>query len=407
MPVKPGSLETARRFPRYLRSILSDERGAAAVFLAFGMVVMLGMTGLAIDTGRAYTQRAQLSRAVDAGVLAAARTLRSGMTVAAMEALALAEANGIANGVDGAEVNISFGTNEFGEPTISMTATKPLQTMFMKVFGHDEVNVVSSAMAAVPPVDLVLVLDQSGSLSTENAWDDLQNAAKDFVGHFDDAIDQVALVSFQLRGTLRSPLQGNFTSTLQTQIDNMNSAGDTNAQEGLRLALEQIQGPAVRERSAKVVVFFTDGRPTAFRLLLGGQDRMLAVYTTGSVVRGYFNNPDNLPTDQIAWPNGCNNVSSCGGWNENEVRDEARNLATDLADQIRSQDIFFYSIGLGNPNADHPLKVPDMDWLTLLANEDGATPDQRKGRAYFAPSPAELESVFNQLAQDLLVRLSQ
>ena len=408
MPVKPGSSAIRRGLRRRLLSIASNERGAAAVFIAVGMLVMLGMTGLALDTGRAYTQRAQLSRAVDAGVLAAARAMRSGQAIAESEARALANANGVAHGEDGASVDVSFGTNAFGERTVSMTATKPLFTLFMRVLGHDRIDVASTAVAAVPPVDLVLVLDQSGSLATENAWDDLQHAAKQFVRHFDDSIDQVGLVSFQLRGTERSPLQGNFTATIENEIDNMSSAGDTNPQEALRLALQQIQSPAARERSAKVVVFFTDGRPTAFRGILGGRDRMLAVYTTGNVVRGYFNNPDNLPTDQTANPNGCKNVSSCGGWTEDEVRDEARILATAYADQIRSDDIFFYSIGLGNPNADHPLKVPDMDWLTMLANQDGATdPTQRKGRAYFAPSAAELESVFNQVAQDLLVRLAQ
>lgn len=67
-----------------------------------------------------------------------------------------------------------------------------------------------------------------------------------------------------------------------------------------------------------------------------------------------------------------------------------------------------YSIGLGNPAAGDPLEVPDLDYLREIANQDGVTNSrQPRGKAYFAPSEAELESVFRQVATDLLVRLAQ
>ena len=47
------------------------------VIVAGGMVVFLGVAGLALDSGRAFLVRSELSRAVDAGVLAGARALRS------------------------------------------------------------------------------------------------------------------------------------------------------------------------------------------------------------------------------------------------------------------------------------------------------------------------------------------
>ena len=48
-----------------------------------------------------------------------------------------------------------------------------------------------------------------------------------------------------------------------------------------------------------------------------------------------------------------------------------------------------------------------MGYLRELANEDGvANGDQPKGRAYFAPTAAELDDVFKAVAQDILVRLS-
>lgn len=45
---------------------------------------------------------------------------------------------------------------------------------------------------------------------------------------------------------------------------------------------------------------------------------------------------------------------------------------------------------------------------TILAANEGGVADgsQPRGRSYFAPSEAELEAVFNKVAQDLLVRLA-
>jgi len=79
-----------------------------------------------------------------------------------------------------------------------------------------------------------------------------------------------------------------------------------------------------------------------------------------------------------------------------------------MADALRSQGIYVYSIGLGNPAASNPLEQPDLDYLAAIANVDGATnSSQPRGKSYFAPSSMELRSVFEQLAEDLLVRLSR
>ena len=64
-------------------------------------------------------------------------------------------------------------------------------------------------------------------------------------------------------------------------------------------------------------------------------------------------------------------------------------------------------IGLGNPGAPE-IEVPDHDFMKLLANVDGDTdPDQLQGAYYFAPSAAELGDVFESVAEDILVRLTQ
>jgi hypothetical protein len=217
------------------------------------------------------------------------------------------------------------------------------------------------------------------------------------------------MVSFQVRANTEAALDLGFTGPLTSIISSMNSAGDTNTGEGLRLAYDQFQLPAVRESSAQVVVFFTDGRPTAFRDSLGGQDRVLAVHPSGTGrIRGYFNNPDQLPMDQLATPSGCAGATTCFGFDEASARDRAKQDGIVWADRIRSGGVSVYTIGLGNPTAADPLLVPDMAYLELLANVDGqANPSQPRGQARLAPSAAELESVFQAVAEDLIVRLSR
>ncbi len=437
--------------PQGWRAVTRDESGAILILLAVSLVMMMASAGLAIDLGRGYVEHTRISRAVDAGALAGARTLRLGQVTARAQAEAVARANGVDIGPGGTQVLVTFGVNARGENTVMMTASRPLPTTFMRILGQRSLDIGSGATAAVPPVDLTLVLDQSGSLEREGAWGDLQTAASDFVTHFDDGIDQVGLVSFQVRAVDRFLLGHDFTVPIQQRIAAMRSAGDTNTGEGLRLAGLQMQGPAVRPSSVKAVVFFTDGRPTALRTFLGsggeppdfddgvrasladldddgdlssladlddaddddqgggGEDRVIAVTTTiRGTVRGYFDNPDNLPTDETATPDGCAGVPDCFGWDEDDVRNGARFDGLIEADAIRRAGITIYTIGLGNPNNPNPILQPDLDYLRAIANEKGVSnPDQPHGKMYFAPTPKDLEAVFQQVAQDLLVRLAR
>jgi Flp pilus assembly protein TadG len=395
---------SARSSDRGILERVRNERGAVLVMVAIGMVALCGVAGLALDSARGYVTRSELSRGVDAAALAGARGLRKGEAEAESRALALAEANGVTGAV------VEFGVNADGENTVTVTASRTVPTWFMRVLGNSSMEVASTATAAAPPLDVVLVLDQSGSLATEGAWDDLQDAAKNFVDEFSESLDQMGLVSFQIRGTQRYWLDKPFRSSIQGAINAMSSAGDTNTGEGLRMARLQMESGAVREEAVRVVVFFTDGRPTAFRGTISGQDRMMAVYTTvaSGRMRGYFNNPDGLPTDSPATASGCVNATSCLGWTEPTIRNKSRQNGLVEANNIREEGIYVFSIGLGNPDAPDPILVPDMDYLRQIANEDGVVDGgQPQGKAYFAPTPEELDEVFRSVAEDIVVRLTQ
>ena len=158
------------------------------------------------------------------------------------------------------------------------------------------------------------------------------------------------------------------------------------------------------------MVFFTDGRPTAFRGMVNGADRVLAVSTVDdNRVRGYFDNPQSIPMDKLATPTGCAGAGTCfGTWTEATVRQQARANGLTQADALRAAGVFVYTIALGNLGATDPLLQPDLPYLETIANVNKKTnPTQPAGRSYFAPTAADLNAVFQALAKDLLVRLSR
>src|SRR5688572_15326314 len=60
------------------RCHVSGEKGFVMVYMAVMLTALLLFSGLAIDSGRAYLVKAQLSKAVDGAALGAARNLNGG-----------------------------------------------------------------------------------------------------------------------------------------------------------------------------------------------------------------------------------------------------------------------------------------------------------------------------------------
>ena len=136
----------------------------------------------------------------------------------------------------------------------------------------------------------------------------------------------------------------------------------------------------------------------------------LPAYSNPWVVMGYWNDPDNQPIHVRPPADGCVWAAVCFGYiRRDDVFNNARDNGLFWADQIRSENILVYTIGLGDTSQPPgSILQPDQNYLRQLANEDGITdPDQPKGKMYFAPSAAELRTVFNLVAQDLLARLAR
>ena len=392
-------------FKQSTSSVIRNERGSVILFVSLVMVVLLGMGGLAVDMGRAYLSRARMTRAVDAAALAGARVFRNGQAQAQQHALAIAQANGVGTGTPGPNLSINFSTNGFGENLVQVTASEEMPTLLARVLGRNTVDIQATAQAATPPVDLILVIDHSGSLGLAKAWGDLQSAARTFVQKFDDSIDQMGLVGFSTRAVHEVWLTDHFTGSLTSRINAMSSAGWTNTGQGLRRAHEQLQTGGVRQRAVKVVVFFTDGRPTAFRDVIGfpgtEEDRVMAVGYSATTLEGYWDNPDaTIPANGgPPAPSGCRGVGLCfNTWTTQDAQDKAHDDGRFWANAVRGEGAYFYSIGLG---------WAVESYLDELSNEGGVSdPNQPQGRTYIAPTAADLQAVFDLVASDIFVRLA-
>jgi len=121
-------------------SPLRSRRGAVLVFVTVGAFLLLGIAGLALDGGLAYLTRAKLSRAVDAGTLAAARSLRQGQKNAETEAYAVAAANGVSIG-GATTMSLQFGTNAKLQQTVMMSAHRTIPMLFSRVLGRKEMTI--------------------------------------------------------------------------------------------------------------------------------------------------------------------------------------------------------------------------------------------------------------------------
>jgi len=147
----------------FLQRLWRDRKGAAAVFIAVGLIPLVGAIGLAVDSSLGYLLKSRLSKSLDTAGLAAGRVALQDN--AADIARQYFDAN-FAN-TSGSITLTDFqfeldDTRQF--VTISAQASAP--TFFMRIFGQDVMTVASRARIErqTTGMELALVLDNTGSM---------------------------------------------------------------------------------------------------------------------------------------------------------------------------------------------------------------------------------------------------
>jgi Flp pilus assembly protein TadG len=436
-----------------MRNIIKNQKGAIIVIFALSLIVLIGFAALGTEVGRWYLTRAELSKAVDAAALAGAANI-SNPTI---DVPTLARNFGMENfqagylgtpGTGDGLVTFTATVQEGGKLTV--TGTTSSLAILARYFGVNQVAVASSGVAQKNEVEIMLVLDRSGSMSG-TPLANLKDAARSFIDYYQDTQDKdrIGLVSFATGVRVNYALNYNFYTPIETAINALSATGATNIEDALSQAGAQFldQTPVTpANRKQQYIVFFTDGRPTAFRstFVRNGTTYDAVVCSTGNCDRssdsmysqmGYPGNENWYNTSTLtpdptgdgktagttvcpkpnwwspkptttkwgsfssypvsglgaeAYPRYCSISDTRLEGQSGYICGTARQMAIDHASALKARYVKIYAIGLGEA---------DSTFLSTVASG----PDYVE----IAPSSSELEAIFRKIAKDIKLRLVQ
>jgi Flp pilus assembly protein TadG len=236
--------------------------------MAATLTVMLLFSGLALDSGRAYLVKAQLTKAVDGAALAGARNLNSGNPRA--EAVRIFGANFPAGYIGTTAVTDAANDPGFfavatdpttGVNTVTVTASATVPTTFMRLANFTDLTVTSTSQATRRMVDLSLVLDVSSSIGSQ--WPTVRDAARTFIDAFDAAHDRLALIMFSNGASVIDPMpsaRGFNKTQVESDVPQTLPGGSTLMVEGLYRGWDELRSvPTGTQSSLRIIVLFTDG----------------------------------------------------------------------------------------------------------------------------------------------------
>lgn len=185
----------------FLARLLKDTRANTLAIGAAAVIPLIGVVGGGVDASRLYLAKARLQQACDSATLAARRqlgadSLQNGEIPSDIQTTAdnFFEAN-FSDGMYGSS-ELEFDLTAGSATRIDGTASVEVPTTLMTVFGIDEasLNVECSAELNLPNIDVMLVLDTSGSMAGSRI-----SGLKNAVFAFYDEIMAVAPDEAQVR----------------------------------------------------------------------------------------------------------------------------------------------------------------------------------------------------------------
>jgi len=195
---------------RMLRCLWRQEFGQGLVLAALAMLVILGFAAMAVDVGYWFSQKGEVQKAVDAAALAGAWELPDDYVAAETKAREYLLKNGV-DEAEGDTVSITFrctstylvacnpSTNHWD--TIVIEVERPADAWFARVFGieHAMIRNVRAAGcngpcggAAFAPVDVVEILDRTGSMSSSELAN-AKDGARALLEYFEPSLQRVGL----------------------------------------------------------------------------------------------------------------------------------------------------------------------------------------------------------------------
>lgn len=174
------SLEGFTSTRQFIRRFHRDEKGSLLPLVAGSVLLLTGAAGLTVDGARAFYVKDVLQKSLDAAGLAAGHA----MDVDTMEADALEffAANIAAAGATATATDMTIVISDDNE-LITLTASATVEATFMSLFGFDEITVSAATEISreTRGMELVLVMDNTGSMAASNKMETMQEAATNLV----------------------------------------------------------------------------------------------------------------------------------------------------------------------------------------------------------------------------------
>jgi len=145
------------------KGFFRQEKGAISIIWALSIIPLMGMLGLTIDLGRVYYVQSVITGATDAAAIAGAKTAGTNGDVVG-QATAIFNANIPNNFI--ATVSGPTITMSSNNQVVTATASGTIPTTFMMLLGKTSIGAgaTSQAQVSTPNVEVVLALDNTGSM---------------------------------------------------------------------------------------------------------------------------------------------------------------------------------------------------------------------------------------------------
>ena len=184
---------------KILKNILDyacHQGGVVAVIFGMMVPVIVGGVGLSVDMAQAYLVKSRLSAALDASALAAAASGSADEDEIRGRVDAFMEAN-YPEGRIGRKVDVDV---EINGDEITVSASAELDTAFMNIFGYSDVSIDASTTVQreVRGLEVVMVLDNTGSMSTNDNIGTLKTATANFIEILFESVDDPEYVRIGL-----------------------------------------------------------------------------------------------------------------------------------------------------------------------------------------------------------------
>jgi Flp pilus assembly protein TadG len=316
------------------------ERGSILVLAAIALFAIFGFATIAIDVGCIFTAKNELQSAVDASALAAASGLTFSQSTAVQRAMEISNRNLVLRqplALQSSEIALLDNT------TARVSAQRSVSLFFAKVLGLQTTRISATATARLGNRDIMIILDRSGTMDDDTVDPNVpqpitttQNAANAFV----DYVAGNSLVSDRIGLVSYST-----TATLN------NPLGRNFAQVKTRIS------------SLKADGYTNIGQSIQYAnsaLIQGAQAR---TYRTEILLSdGMANRPGTgMPTNSTAIQFALSNARSAA-----------------------NSHIKIYTISLGDQT--------DLNLMNSIANLTG-------GKHYHAPTAADLNAIFDEIAE--------